>query len=98
MNLYYADYTSKVSISNTDWTGAFTVAGTIADTVVLNQLLSTRRLPFDLSVLGDLKLAGARLDLDITDTTPPPAHDVPAQEQAGPTCQRQPGRRRRRQS
>jgi MYXO-CTERM domain-containing protein len=77
MNLYYADYTSKVTVSTTDWSGAFTVAGEIADSALLKPLLSTKRLSFDMSVLGDLTLAGARLDLDITDTTPSPAHAVP---------------------
>ncbi len=77
MNMYYADYTSKVTVFNTDWSGAFTVTGKLADGALLQPLLSSKRLSFDLSVLGDLTLAGARLDLEITETTPPPVQAVP---------------------
>ena len=41
------------------------------------ELTSTKSLNFSLGVTGDLKLTGIKLDLDYTDTTPPPSNNVP---------------------
>lgn len=68
------DYYSLVYVQTTtlieDWTGDFNLAGGISQQGILDQLLNTRRLDFELSVTGDLYLTGAWLYLDITDTTP----------------------------
>lgn len=41
------------------------------------ELTNTKSLNFSLGVTGDLKLTGIKLDLDYTDTTPPPSNNVP---------------------
>lgn len=68
------DYYSLVYVQATtvieEWTGDFSLTGGISQQGILDQLLNTRQLGFDLSVTGDLYLTGAWLYLDITDTTP----------------------------
>jgi hypothetical protein len=64
--------------TTTDYTGNFAIASSLLsyDTLVA-QLTNNKSLGFSFGVTGDLYLTGASLNVDYTDTTPPPVHDVP---------------------
>jgi hypothetical protein len=76
-----ASYTVTVTNTDTttkDYTGNIALANSLLSyDTVLAELLNNRSLGFSLGVTGDLNLTGATLTVDYTDTTPPPAHDVP---------------------
>jgi hypothetical protein len=60
-----------------DWTGTFTISGTIDDQATLDALLTSGRLAFDLGISGDLYLSSSTLQLDITEKVKPPPGQVP---------------------
>jgi hypothetical protein len=74
----YAVAATKTVTTTTDYTGNFEIANSLLsyDTVVA-QLTNNKSLGFSFGVTGDLYLTGAVLNVDYTDTTPPPVHDVP---------------------
>jgi hypothetical protein len=61
----------------TDWTGGFTIAGTITDRSVLDTLHETGLLSFNLDIAGDLFLSSSQINLDYTELAPPPSGAVP---------------------
>lgn len=80
-SLNYDNYYSLPTVTQTnvvrDWYGAFTIAGTISDKDMLDALLTSGRLAFDLSVTGDLYLNGSMLQLDIAEKAAPAGGEVP---------------------
>jgi len=69
----------KTATTTTDYTGSFEIANSLLSyDALLTELLNSKSLNFSLGVTGDLKLTGARLNIDFADTTPAaPANDVP---------------------
>lgn len=64
---FYTDTTTTTITNTTDWTGAFSIGGSIVDQSILNQLLLNQQVNFGLTIGGDLVLTGAKLVLDITE-------------------------------
>lgn len=73
---YYSDNYNQVTRRTTDWTGNFSVAGTVNDLGLLKELVAGNALHWNLGVSGDLYLSNARLLLDI-DEVKAPASGVP---------------------
>lgn len=73
---YYGDSYTQTTTRTTDWNGGFSVAGTITDLTLLNDLLANHALNWNLGVSGDLFLSNASLTLDIEEIKAP-ASDVP---------------------
>lgn len=69
---YYSDTTTHTTTVTTDWTGAFTISGTVSSQEILDKLLQDGALMVGLKVSGDLKLTGASLLLDYTKVDPAP--------------------------
>jgi len=72
---YFADNVRQVTTFTSDWKGNFSVAGDITNLAILQQLLASNKLDWDLLVGGDLNLSNARLNLDVEEIVP--AADVP---------------------
>lgn len=65
----YSDNITVTTTNTTDWTGSFTISGTVTDASILSQLLSNDQLLYSLTTSGDVYLTSAQLNLDITPTT-----------------------------
>lgn len=76
-NYYYSDNYTQTTTQTTDWSGDFAIAGVLSDLSLLDSLLSSRELQYELSVSGDLRLIGATLTLDITELGTPQVNNVP---------------------
>lgn len=74
---YYNDTTNNLTTNTSDWGGDFEVAGTVSDLSLLDSLLASRELQYELLVAGDLRLIGATLTLDVTELEPLAANAVP---------------------
>ncbi|WP_296949674.1 PEP-CTERM sorting domain-containing protein [uncultured Massilia sp.] len=68
---YYSNTTTHTTTVTTDWTGTFTISGTVSSKEILDKLLQDDQLLVSLKVDGDLKLTGASLLLDYTATQVP---------------------------
>ncbi len=64
---YYSNNYVNTTTNTVDWNGGFEVSGDLSGTSLLDQLLFTRQLDFDLLVSGDLTLIGGTLWLDVTE-------------------------------
>jgi hypothetical protein len=64
---YDTDLVTYRTILTTDWSGSFSVAGTITNPDTLVGLLSRASLPFSLAVSGDLRVTAATLTLNIAE-------------------------------
>jgi hypothetical protein len=63
---YYTDTTTNTTTVTKDYTGAFTISGTVTNQQILDKLLQDDQLAVSLNVMGDLKLTAATLLLDYT--------------------------------
>jgi len=79
--LHWTYYVSKGAVTTnyetTDWTGGFTLNGTLSDKSILDQFLATSLLQYSLAIGGDLNLVSSQLSLDITELAPPASGEVP---------------------
>ena len=79
--LHWTYYVSKGDVTTnyetTDWTGGFTLNGTLSDKSILDQFLATNLLQYSLAIGGDLNLVSSQLALDITELAPPVSGEVP---------------------
>lgn len=74
----YTVTNEQTATTTTDYTGGFEIADSLQSyDALLAALMSNKSLDFSLKVHGDLKLVSATLNIDYTDTTPPPSNDVP---------------------
>jgi hypothetical protein len=64
---YDTDLVTYRTILTTDWSGSFSLAGTITNTATLDRLLSQAALPFSLTVSGDLRVSAATLTLNLAE-------------------------------
>jgi hypothetical protein len=71
---YYTDTYIWTFTTTQNWSDPFSVSSTISDTSIIDQLLNTSQLPFDLQVMGDLVLTSGTLTLDVTEI---PSDEVP---------------------
>lgn len=75
---FYTVAVTKTDTTTTDYTGNFSLANSLMSyDNLLAELMSSKSLNFSLGVTGDLNLTSAALNIDFTDTTPPPVTNVP---------------------
>lgn len=58
--------TTKTTIQEEDYTGGFTISGTITNQSIIDQLLATGELTFNLNIGGNLLLTNSNVSLDYT--------------------------------
>ncbi len=63
---FYSNTTTYTTTVTTDWSGAFTISGTVSSKEILDKLLLDDKLLVSLKVNGDLILTGASLMVDYT--------------------------------
>lgn len=63
---YYTDTNTYTTTDTKDWTGPFTISGTVTNQQILDKLLADDMLAVSLNVKGDLKLTAANILLDYT--------------------------------
>jgi hypothetical protein len=68
---YKSDVKTKTTIVTQDYTGGFSITGTINDRDLINQLFNNGDLSLSLKVVGDLLLTGSNLVLDYTKVEDP---------------------------
>jgi hypothetical protein len=67
---YYSDTKYITTTTTTDWTGSFTISGTVTNQTILDKLLNDDQLLLSLKVGGDLILTSSSLMLDYTKVEP----------------------------
>ncbi|MTW14131.1 PEP-CTERM sorting domain-containing protein [Pseudoduganella eburnea] len=75
---YYGDQYTQTTTTTKDWNGSFSIAGEISNQDMLDQLLSSHKLDWNLLVNGDLNLSNARLQLDVEELAPPASVPEPS--------------------
>lgn len=69
-NWYYTTTEYLTTTVTNDWTGAFSITGTITDQGLIGQILKNGQLAYSLAVGGDLKLLSSTVQLDYTAKAP----------------------------
>lgn len=69
---FYSDVKTITTTLTKDWTGAFTISGTVTNQDILNMLLKDKQLQVGLKIAGDLILTNASLAVDFTKVEPNP--------------------------
>jgi len=76
-NWYYTTTEYLTTTVTNDWTGAFSLTGTISDQGLIDQILKNGQLAYSLGVTGDLKLLSSSVQLDYTAKVQAPGGQVP---------------------